>query len=270
MAEDRGQVMTSNERSAGASRPIHFGKKALVTGAGRGIGLSIARVLLDEGAHVTICDLVPERVEAAVADLSRHGEVTGEICDVSNPAQVNRLVAETNSHWGGLDLVVNNAGITRAAPFLDSTVEAWDLVMAVNLRSQFLVGQAASRLMVASGRGGVIVNISSTNGLLGEAGLASYNASKAGSLLLTKTMAIELATRNIRVNAVCPGFILTDLAFEGGEDPETIANYAQNIPMGRIGDPIEVAHAVSFLLSDKASFITGTEIVVDGGQTCKE
>lgn len=270
MVEELAQVMAGNEGSVATGRLLHSGKSALVTGAGRGIGLAIARVLLDEGARVTICDLVPERVEQAVVDLSKHGQVSGEVCDVSSPTEVDRLVRQTDRRWGGLDLVVNNAGTCRVAPFLDISVESWDMTMAVNLRSQFLVGQAAARLMVASGRGGAIVNISSTNGLLGEAEMAAYNASKAGSLLLTKTMAIELATHHIRVNAVCPGFIMTDLALEAGEDPESILNYGKNIPMGRVGEPVEVARAVSFLLSSWASFITGTELVIDGGQICKE
>ncbi|HUX65508.1 MAG TPA: SDR family NAD(P)-dependent oxidoreductase [archaeon] len=264
------QAGTGNYEKAFQGWLPHTGKIALVTGAGRGIGLAIARILMDEGARVTICDLVPERVEQAVADLSRHGEVSGEVCDVSNSVEVTRLVQETHSHWNGLDLVVNNAGIARSEPFLESSVESWDITMAVNLRSQFLVGQAAARLMVASGRGGAIVNMSSTNGLLGEADLAAYNASKAGSVLLTKTMAIELAKHHIRVNAVCPGFIMTDLALEAGEDPESIGKHSQKVPMGRMGEPVEVAHAVSFLLSERASFITGTELVVDGGQICEE
>jgi 3-oxoacyl-[acyl-carrier protein] reductase len=248
----------------------HAGKSALVTGAGRGIGLTIARLLLDEGAKVMICDLVPERVAVAVADLSRHGEVVGETCDVSNSLEVERLVDLTHSLWDGIDLVVNNAGIARAESFLDTSVASWDLTMAVNLRSQFLVGQAAAQVMVASGRGGAMVNMSSTNGLLGEANLAAYNASKAGSVLLTKTMAIELAKYGIRVNSVCPGFINTDLASEAGENSESIRSHGQNVPMGRMGEPIEVAYAVSFLLSSRASFITGTELVIDGGQICEE
>lgn len=262
--------MTSQLNQQSLKKLTHAGKSAIVTGAGRGIGFAIARTLLEEGAQVMICDLVPERLEQAVVELSQYGTVDGQVCDVSKAVDVDRLVGQANERFKSIDLVVNNAGIGRVEPFLESTVETWDLTMAVNLRSQYLVGKAAAKVMVASARGGAIVNISSTNGLLGEAGLVAYNASKAGSLLLTKTMAIELAQLNIRVNAVCPGFIKTDLAMEAGENPDDISNYSQNIPMGRIGLPFEVADAVSYLLSSKASFITGTELVVDGGQICRE
>jgi len=248
-------------------------KRVLVTGAGRGIGLAIARSLRAEGAHVALCDVVPERVERAVAEVAAEagpGGCVGVVGDVSDPASAAAIVADAVTSLGGLDVLVNNAGIAIAEPFLDASVEAWDRTMAVNARGAFLVAQAAARVMIGSGRGGAVVNMSSTNGLLGEAELVHYNASKAALLLLTKTMAIELAPHGIRVNSVCPGFILTELAYEAGESPESIAGYSSKIPLGRVGRPDEVADAVVFLASDRASFITGTELVVDGGQICQE
>jgi 3-oxoacyl-[acyl-carrier protein] reductase len=245
------------------------GKTALVTGAGRGIGFEIARVLLQEGVNVMACDLVPERIADAVKRLSDYGQAIAQVADVSDEEQVDRLVAKTVSTFGRIDFLVNNAGTAIAEPFLQSTLSAWEKTMAVNLRGPFLMSRAAARVMADSG-GGSIVNVASTNGILGEPELAAYNASKAGMILLGKTMAIELAPHAIRVNSVCPGFILTDLAFEAGENSETVGNYASKIPLGRVGKAVEVAHAVAFLLSDHASFITGAELVIDGGQICQE
>ena len=254
------------------------GKIALVTGAGRGIGLAISRVFLVEGARVARCDRVVTRLADSAAELDTLGEIFDVIADVSDPNDVARLVDEVHARWGRIDILVNNAGIVFLEPFLKTRLESLDDTLRVNLRAQYLVSQAVARRMVDQG-GGSIVHMSSTNGLLGEAGLAPYNASKAGIILLGKTMAIELAPYGIRVNSVCPGSIDTgmgpeargtDLAREAGWGMETREAYLTAIPLGRRGLPEEVAYAVAFLASDRASYITGTELVVDGGQTCHE
>ena len=246
------------------------GKGAIVTGAGRGIGKAIVAKFLAEGARVIACDVVADRIEAAVADLAAGGEVHGLAGDVTDPVFCATLIQTSEARLGGLDVLVNNAGIALVQPILEHTLDAWDRTLAVNLRATFLLGQLAARSMVAQGTGGAIVNMASTNGHVGERGLAAYNASKAGVVLLTKTMAIELAEHGIRVNCVSPGWIMTDLALEGGHDPDFIAAYLAKIPLRRYGRPEEVANLFAFLASDEASFITGESVVIDGGQLAEE
>jgi len=246
------------------------GKRVLVSGGSSGIGAATARRFLEEGARVHLGGLDAGEVAATVADLGALGAVCGSAGDVSDEADARRLVEAARRSLGEIDVLVNNAGIAWREPFLDITAEHWDRIIAVNLRGMFLVAQAVARLMVGRGAGGVIVNMASTNGLGGEADYTHYNASKAGVLLLTRTMAVELGPHGIRVNALCPGYIETPLnaAIAARLDGDVSADYArQNIPLRRTGQPAEVAAAYAFLASDDASFITGAEIVVDGGQT---
>jgi NAD(P)-dependent dehydrogenase (short-subunit alcohol dehydrogenase family) len=245
------------------------GKGVLVCGGSSGIGLAAAQRFLEEGSRVFIAGLQPEEVAAAVASLREHGEAGGLACDVSREAEVARLAAAAEAALSGVDVLANNAGTSRRAPFLEITAAEWDRIIAVNLRGMFLVAQAVTAQMVRRGTGGVVVNMSSTNGIAGEEDYAHYNASKGGVLLLTKTMAVELGPLGIRVNALCPGYISTPLnaAISAGLDPGFEEAYARDrIPLRRTGRPEEVAAAYAFLASDDASFINGAGLVIDGGQ----
>ncbi|MGO9217534.1 MAG: SDR family NAD(P)-dependent oxidoreductase [Streptosporangiaceae bacterium] len=245
-------------------------KRVLISGGSSGIGKATAQRFLEEGARVFLCGLDADEVDAAVAGLRQFGTVSGIPADVSSEANVTRLVGSACEALGGIDVLINNAGVAWREPFLTITPSHWDRMITVNLRGMFLVAQAVARVLVDQGGGGVIVNMSSTNGLDGEADYAHYNASKGGVLLLTKTMAVELGRYGIRVNALCPGYIETPLNAAirtdlGGEEFAQ-AYAAGNIPLGRPGRSSEVAAAYAFLASDDASFITGAGIVIDGGQ----
>src|SRR4051794_15007793 len=245
------------------------GKRVLVSGGSSGIGAATARRLLEEGCRVFLGGLDAEEVRATVRTLTDVGEVHGASADVSEVDGAAGLVDAAASTLGGLDVVANNAGTAWREPFLDITVAHWDRMLSVNLRGMFLVAQGVARVLVEQGTGGVIVNMASTNGLAGERDYAHYNASKAGVLLLTKTMAVELGGHGVRVNALCPGFIRTALNEQIAADlgPDFIDSYArEHIPLGRTGLPEHVAAAYAFLASDDAAFVSGSELVVDGGQ----
>jgi 3-oxoacyl-[acyl-carrier protein] reductase len=189
------------------------------------------------------------------------------VADVSREPDVARLVNEASAALDRIDVLVSNAGIARKAPFVELPADAFDRTLAVNLRGTFLVGQAVARGMLADGGGGAIVNMASTNALGGEEDFSDYNASKGGVLQLTRTMAIELGPKGIRVNCVCPGFIDTPLNRHLATEDEMAEYERTKIPLGRRGAAEEVAATVAFLASDEASFVHGAALVIDGGQT---
>lgn len=186
------------------------GKRALVTGAARGIGLGIAHRFLEEGAQVVLLDRSEGELLIALETLKDYGEKAAvEICDLRDVSQLEQSVAQAFERFGGIDIVVNNAGIAFREHFLDISVEHWDAVFDINVRAVYLIGQLAARQMISQGGGGAIINMSSKNGLSASSELAHYNASKAAVILLTESMAVELAAYGIRVNAVAPGFVDT-------------------------------------------------------------
>jgi NAD(P)-dependent dehydrogenase (short-subunit alcohol dehydrogenase family) len=249
---------------------IHFGldgRVAIVTGASQGIGEACVRRLLHDGASVALWDVDDVRGEALRAELATAGnKVLFQRCDVSKKVDVDAALAATLKVFGRVDALVNNAGIFRAAEFLDITEADWDAVLAVNLKGSFLVGQAAARVMASQG-GGAIVNMSSVNGRMAIPSIASYNASKGGVEQLTRVMALALVGHGIRVNAVAPGTIATELAQQAvltSEDAKR--RILSRTPMKRLGEPSEIADVTAFLLSDAASYVTGEIVVVDGGR----
>ena len=243
------------------------GKGVLITGAARGIGRATAERFAAEGARLLLADRQAELLDQTAGEIrAQHGtKVFIYVLDVSKKAEVEAMMVFTLAHLGGVDVLINNAGICREATLLEMSEEMWDETMDINLKGQFLVAQAVAREMVKVGSG-AIVNMSSTNGLVGEAGYAAYNASKGGVLLLTKTMALELGPLGIRVNCLAPGYVVTPMSNALDSD-DRMVNYARDkIPLTRVARPEEVAGVFAFLASDDASFINGEAIVIDGGQ----
>ncbi|HET9822481.1 MAG TPA: SDR family NAD(P)-dependent oxidoreductase [Burkholderiaceae bacterium] len=240
----------------------------VVTGAAQGIGAACARVLAADRAALALWDVDAARGEALASELAAGGaRATFARCDVSRAVDVQAALAATVAAHGRIDALVSNAGIFRAAPFLEITEADWDAVLDVNLKGAFLVGQAVARQMAAQGGGGAIVHMSSVNARLAIPTIASYNASKGGIDQLTRVMALALAEHGIRVNGVAPGTIATELAAKAVlTSEEARARIMSRTPMKRLGEPAEVASVVAFLLSDAASYMTGETVLVDGGR----
>jgi 3-oxoacyl-[acyl-carrier protein] reductase len=236
-----------------------------VTGAAQGLGRCIAQTLAAAGAKVACIDVNAESLAETVAGIRAAGGTAEPLaCDVTQSDRVAEVVEQVVAMWGKLDILVNNAGVTRDNVLVRMKDEQWDLVININLRGTFLFTRAAARPMMKA-RGGRIINVASVSGLMGNPGQVNYSASKAGVIGLTRTVACELASRNITVNAVAPGFIATDMTAKLGE--EILTAVRKEIPLGRLGEPQDVADAVLFLASDAASFITGHILTIDGGLT---
>lgn len=245
--------------------PIDFGLRGrvcIVTGGAQGIGEACVRRFARDGAACVIADVDDARGLALAVELG--GRYVH--CDVGDKAQVDALVAQTLTDHGRIDVLVNNAGIFKAADFLEVTEADFDAVLRVNLKGAFLVGQAVARAMAQAGRGS-IVNMSSVNGVLAIPNIASYNVSKGGINQLTRVMALALADRGIRVNAVAPGTIATELAARAVlTSEEARAKIMSRTPMKRLGEPSEIADVVAWLASDAATYVTGEIVTVDGGR----
>jgi 3-oxoacyl-[acyl-carrier protein] reductase len=236
------------------------GRTALVTGSTRGIGRAIAEALAQAGARVAVVGRDQARAAESAASLG--GGAQGFAADVGDPASIVALVEGVEKAFGQIDILVNNAGLTRDNILFRVKDEDWDTVLDANLRGAFLTIRAASRGMIKR-RWGRIINIASIVGITGNKGQANYAASKAGLIGLTKSVAKELGSRNVLVNAVAPGFIETDMT--AAMTPEARAALSGQIPLERLGSPRDVAGVVTFLASDYASYITGQTLVVDGG-----
>jgi 3-oxoacyl-[acyl-carrier protein] reductase len=238
-------------------------KVALITGSGRGIGRQIAAVFGSEGAGVVICDVNEQQAKKTCEELGLdNGRVISFGVDVTDTAQVEEMINKILDKFGKIDILVNNAGITRDGLLVRMKEDDWDAVLGVNLKGTFICTKAVSKVMMKQ-KQGKIINIASIIGIMGNPGQANYAASKAGIIGFTKSAARELASRNITVNAVAPGYIQTDMTAKLSDSLRE--QMLKNIPLNRLGSPVDVANVCLFLASSDADYITGQTIVVDGG-----
>jgi glucose 1-dehydrogenase len=265
-AEDNGSAPIGQ----GARQLTLKNKVSIVTGGAKGIGQAIVRRFLDDGAKVILADVDEQAGATAASELQGRGDVRFVKCDVSERRDVGSMVAATLDAFGEIDILVNNAGVVVAGDFLDLDPADFERVLKINLTGYFLVGQAVARRMVerikAGGPAGTIINMSSVNAVLAIANQIPYTVSKGGINQLTKIMALSLAPYGIRVNGIGPGSIMTELLQSVMDKPEVRTRILSRTPLGRIGDPSEVAAIAAFLASDDASYITGQTIYADGGR----
>jgi len=245
------------------------GEVAIVTGAGSGIGRAIATLLAEEGARVAVVDVSESDGKETVELLrKRGGDAVFIQGDISNSATVKRIVETTVKKYERVDILCNNAGVESMGSILEITEENWDKVMSINLKGVFLCSKHSVPKMVENG-GGVIINIASVLGLIGSKGEAAYCASKGGIISLTRAMALDFAPHNIRVNCICPGSVLTPtfkrVMTSLGDYEAAFQRNLDKIPLKRIAEPAEIAYAALYLASEKASYITGSVLVIDGG-----
>jgi len=235
---------------------------ALVTGGAQGIGRACAEALIEEGAAVHLADINADAVAATAAEL----KATGHVCDMGDPAAIGALFDTIEAQGGVVSALVNNAGIALGADFLDVRLEDFQRVIDLNLTSTFVATKRAAKAMVASGVQGAVVNMSSINAQVAIPSIAAYCASKGGVMQLTKAAALALAPHGIRVNAVGPGSIDTAMLAGVNADPAAMARVLSRTPLGRVGTAREIGDVVAFLLSEKASYVTGETVYVDGGR----
>jgi NAD(P)-dependent dehydrogenase (short-subunit alcohol dehydrogenase family) len=236
------------------------GSRVVVTGGARGIGATIVRSFAVEGATVVVVDLLADEGRELAAEVGGHHVV----CDLADPHATTAAVGTAIALLGGVDVLVNNAGVFRITPLLDISHDEWDWMFAVNVRAMLLTTQLAARAMIADGNGGKIVNTASMGGKVGAAGQAHYAASKAAVISLTQVAAVELGPHGINVNAVCPGYVLTEMG-AATRTPEMVDAWAARSPLGRLAEPSDVAAMALFLASHDADYCTGQAMNVTGG-----